>query len=63
MGNEAVRFYSQQFQGENFDRDWSMLNHIPKLITDEENEEMVLLPEEQKVREAVFGLNENSAVA
>lgn len=40
-----------------------MLNHIPKLIIDEENEEMVLFPEEQKVREAVFGLNENSAVA
>lgn len=37
-----------------------MINHLPRLLTNEENEEMVKLLEEKEVKEAIFSLNENS---
>lgn len=54
MGFKAVRFFSQQFQAENMDADRSSINHIPKLIIETENENMVILPEEDEVKHAVF---------
>lgn len=41
---EVVGFFSRQFQREKFNRDWSMLSQIPKMISEEENKEMVLHP-------------------
>lgn len=41
--------------------DFSILEYIPNLITDQENEDIVKLPDEEKVKEAIFSLNGNSA--
>lgn len=38
-----------------------MLYHIPKLIIEEENDDILQLSEENEVRSAIFELNENSA--
>lgn len=38
-----------------------MLEHIPKLITDADNEKLTALPTITEVRNAVFGLTGDSA--
>lgn len=34
-----MEFFKAQFSEENSNQDWDMLKHIPKLITDDENEQ------------------------
>lgn len=57
----TVEFFNKQFQAEDCERNNNMLQHIPKIITKEENEEMVRFSDNEEVLAAVKGLNENSA--
>lgn len=41
-------------------RNFTNLSHIPKLITDEENEKMIMLPTQEEVKKVVFELNGDS---
>lgn len=54
IGSEAVNFFCNQFQEEQFDGEYTLLQQVPKLITDEENELMVVLQEVSEVRDAVY---------
>ncbi|KAH0696110.1 hypothetical protein KY290_013471 [Solanum tuberosum] len=60
-GEEAVNYFSEQFKEENITIYFSMLDLIEKSITEEENEEMVRLPEQDEVKRVVFELNGSSA--
>lgn len=44
--NEVVVFFHQQFQEEGHNQNFDILESIPRLFSDEENEIMVKLPEE-----------------
>jgi len=44
IGEAAVQFFYEQFKAEETSQDYTMLRHIPKLITDAENEKMIKLP-------------------
>lgn len=61
IGEAAVAFFSNQFKEEGNAPNFSMLTHIPKLITDEDNEEMIKLPNLDEVKRVVFELNGDSA--
>lgn len=61
IGEAAVSHFAEQFQEEDYDRDVDMLNHIPNIITEVENEEMSRLPDLDEVKEIIFALNANSA--
>ncbi|KAH0713632.1 hypothetical protein KY289_009591 [Solanum tuberosum] len=61
IGEEAVHVFKEQFMENNNPTDFSMLDIIPKLISDEQNEEMGRLPTEEEVKEVVFAMNGDSA--
>lgn len=54
MGNEAINFFSKQFNEEEYDEDYSMLDVILRIITNIKNEEMVQLLEEKELKKVVF---------
>jgi len=61
IGEEAVNVFKDQFRETNVPTDFSMLDHIPKMISEEQNEEMGRLPAEEEIKEVVFALNGDSA--
>lgn len=54
-------FFSQQFRDEGFQGDYSLLENVPKIIIERDNDAMTTLPEEREVRDVVFSLNKSSA--
>ncbi|KAH0638863.1 hypothetical protein KY285_035449 [Solanum tuberosum] len=54
IGEEAVDVFKDQFQETQETTDYSMLQSIPRLITDEQNVEMERLPEKNEVKKVVF---------
>ncbi|XP_060202706.1 uncharacterized protein LOC132631120 [Lycium barbarum] len=61
IAQEAIRFFSDQFKEENIPTDFSMLDKIPKMVTEEQNQQLYEMPDEAEVKRAVFGLNGDSA--
>ncbi|WMV28797.1 hypothetical protein MTR67_022182 [Solanum verrucosum] len=61
IGKEAEKFFTEQFKQEQQDQDFTMLHHIPKMITNEQNEKMTRLPSAEEVKYVVFELNGDSA--
>ncbi|XP_049393529.1 uncharacterized protein LOC125857915 [Solanum stenotomum] len=61
MGEEAVKVFQHQFQEESFERDFSMVENIPQLITSEENDRLTRLPDGKEVKRVVFQLDGTSA--
>ncbi|XP_060202778.1 uncharacterized protein LOC132631203 [Lycium barbarum] len=61
IAQEAIRFFSDQFKEENIPTDFSMLDKIPKMVTEEQNQQLYEMPDEVEVKRAVFGLNGDSA--
>ncbi|XP_060210427.1 uncharacterized protein LOC132637337 [Lycium barbarum] len=61
IAQEAIRFFSDQFKEENIPTDFSMLDKIPKMVTEEQNQQLYEMPDEAEVKKAVFGLNGDSA--
>ncbi|XP_060216354.1 uncharacterized protein LOC132643852 [Lycium barbarum] len=58
---EAITFFQSQFTAETEATDFELLKHIPKLISEEQNKEINEFPEENEIKNAIFGLNVNSA--
>jgi len=56
-----VEFYHNQFTQERDASSFSLLRHIPELITYEENSDLCKLPELDEVRKAIFNLNRDRA--
>ncbi|XP_059294411.1 uncharacterized protein LOC132047376 [Lycium ferocissimum] len=50
----AVQFFQDQFTQEAYNSDFSTINIVPKLITDEYNEMLCALPTEDEVKKAAF---------
>uniref|UniRef100_A0A0V0HB06 Putative ovule protein n=1 Tax=Solanum chacoense TaxID=4108 RepID=A0A0V0HB06_SOLCH len=50
IGEEAVHVFKEQFMENNNPTDFSMLDIIPKLVSDEQNEDMGKLPTEDEVK-------------
>ncbi|XP_049379842.1 uncharacterized protein LOC125844580 [Solanum stenotomum] len=61
IGEAAVQFYKDQFSEERRVEEYSMLEHIPKCITNAENEVMTKLSNQDEVKKVVFKLNGSSA--
>lgn len=61
MAEEAIRFFNEQFQEERVPTDFGILDHIPTLLDEGHNQELIKQPSKEEVRQAVFGLNGESA--
>ncbi|KAH0757928.1 hypothetical protein KY290_021421 [Solanum tuberosum] len=60
-GEIEVEYFQNQFSEEERHRDYGLLQHIPRLISEEQNEEMFQLPRKEEVRKVVFKLNGENA--
>lgn len=56
----SMTYFTNQFQEDTFNQDISMLDCIPKLVTDEENENMTKLIKQDEVKQVIHELNGNS---
>lgn len=57
ISKEAVSFFANHFRDEESLEDFNILYHIPKLISDEKNMIMNVLPKMEEVKAVVFELN------
>ncbi|WMV51940.1 hypothetical protein MTR67_045325 [Solanum verrucosum] len=54
IGEEAITVFQQQFMETNINQDYSMLDYIPLLISGEDNDAMIKLPDMEEVKMVVF---------
>ncbi|XP_070017747.1 uncharacterized protein [Nicotiana sylvestris] len=57
----AVNFYQDLFNSGNLDIDMSIMNCIPRLISDDDNIMLLAEPSQEEVRNAIFFINPNSS--
>ncbi|XP_060210793.1 uncharacterized protein LOC132637772 [Lycium barbarum] len=60
VAGKVVNFFHKQFTHEEVSKDSQILNHIPKLIREEDNMLLAEQPTMEEVQKAVFELNEDS---
>uniref|UniRef100_A0A0V0HQ57 Putative ovule protein n=1 Tax=Solanum chacoense TaxID=4108 RepID=A0A0V0HQ57_SOLCH len=61
IANEAVNHFQSQFHQDRDEKNITLLEHIPELITEEENAELGVVPDEDEVKNAVYKLNGDSS--
>ncbi|XP_060201759.1 uncharacterized protein LOC132630196 [Lycium barbarum] len=61
IAEEAIGFFQAQFHETVIPTQFDILKHVPSMITNEQNEELVAVPTKEEVKHAVFGLNSTSA--
>ncbi|XP_075096407.1 uncharacterized protein LOC142174500 [Nicotiana tabacum] len=61
IAKEAVKSFKDQFTKNTIPLDFRILDHIPTLIDGEQNAELLKQPNKEEVKQAVFGLNGESA--
>ncbi|KAG5632630.1 hypothetical protein H5410_004347 [Solanum commersonii] len=55
-----IGIFGEQFRENDYVDDYAMLDHIPRCITEEENDAMCSLPTNEEVKKVVFELNGSS---
>nr|XP_016449536.1 PREDICTED: uncharacterized protein LOC107774498 [Nicotiana tabacum] len=58
---EAVKFYQEQFREDTIPTTFHIIDHIPSMVTMEQNEKLNNNPTREEIKHAVFGLNGDSA--
>ncbi|XP_055814563.1 uncharacterized protein LOC129884258 [Solanum dulcamara] len=58
---EAIKYYTAQFTKEEDPKDYEILNHLPRMIFEEDNVMFEAEPTEEEVKRVVFQLNSDSA--
>ncbi|XP_070015054.1 uncharacterized protein [Nicotiana sylvestris] len=58
---EAVKFYQEQFREDTIPTTFHIIDHIPSMVTMEQNEKLNSNPTREEIKHAVFGLNGDSA--
>lgn len=60
IASEAVRFFQQQFT-EDFPENFDVLEHNPEMISSDQNESLIQIPDELEIKRAAFALNGESS--
>ncbi|XP_019241420.1 PREDICTED: uncharacterized protein LOC109221391 [Nicotiana attenuata] len=55
IANEAVHFFEQQFHEESIPTDFSIINYVPSMMTEEQNYDLTRLPTIEEVKRAIIG--------
>lgn len=61
MAEEAVNFFKDQFCENMVPTTLNIIDHVPQLVDMEQNANLIKQPTREEVKQAVFGLNEESA--
>ncbi|XP_075108822.1 uncharacterized protein LOC142180675 [Nicotiana tabacum] len=57
---EAVKFYHEQFREDTIPTNFHIIDHIPSMVTMEQNEKLNNNPTREEIKHVVFGLNGDS---
>ncbi|XP_071906091.1 uncharacterized protein [Coffea arabica] len=60
IGAEAVRYFEDLFTAQHVASSSTLLNHIPKILTVEENDLLEQVPSEEEIRSTVFAMDGDS---
>ncbi|XP_019225233.1 PREDICTED: uncharacterized protein LOC109206828 [Nicotiana attenuata] len=60
IADEAVNFYKDQFCETATPTAFHIIDHVPCLVDREHNEKLITMPTKEEVKQAVFGLNDES---
>ncbi|XP_060182970.1 uncharacterized protein LOC132612915 [Lycium barbarum] len=61
LAEEATQFYHHQFTQEDISSDFSLLQHVPNMVTQEKNQILTSMPTLEDVKNAVFDLSGDSS--
>ncbi|XP_075074578.1 uncharacterized protein LOC142162156 [Nicotiana tabacum] len=61
IAEEAIHFFKQQFHEPSVPTEFTILDHVPVIMNDEQNNDLTRKPTMEEVKKAVFGLNGDSA--
>ncbi|XP_075092579.1 uncharacterized protein LOC142172788 [Nicotiana tabacum] len=61
IAEEAIKFYEEQFTEAATPLSFDILEHVPNMINNEQNAELIKQPTKEEVKVAVLGLNGDSA--
>ncbi|XP_059291469.1 uncharacterized protein LOC132044948 [Lycium ferocissimum] len=61
LAEEATQFYHHQFTQEDISSDFSLLQHVPNMFTQEENQVLTSMPTLEDVKKAIFDLSGDSS--
>ncbi|XP_075080475.1 uncharacterized protein LOC107786790 [Nicotiana tabacum] len=61
IATEVVKFYQEQFREDTIPTTFHIIDHIPSMITMEQNEKLNSNPTREEIKHAVFGLNGDTA--
>lgn len=61
ISDAVVQFFQEQFKSEEISGNYSMIDHIPRMINEDQNEEVIKIPNQEEVKKIVFELNGSSA--
>ncbi|XP_019258573.1 PREDICTED: uncharacterized protein LOC109236798 [Nicotiana attenuata] len=61
IAEEAIRFYKDQFTETIVPNNFHIMEHVPRLVEREQNENLIATPTREEVKRAVYGLNTDSA--
>ncbi|XP_075099236.1 uncharacterized protein LOC142176074 [Nicotiana tabacum] len=61
MAEEAVKFFTDQFHENNVPDNFVILDHVQRMVNNDQNDMLLRQPNKDEVKEAVFGLNGDSA--
>lgn len=63
MVEEAVSFYQKQFTQEEESIDYTLLDHIPNMISTDTNDFLCTHPDHEEIKKAIFMMNGGSVYA
>ncbi|XP_019251178.1 PREDICTED: uncharacterized protein LOC109230104 [Nicotiana attenuata] len=61
IAEEAVNFYNEQFTESVVPSNFHIMEHVPRILENGQNENLVAIPTREEVKNAVYGLNGDSA--
>lgn len=61
ISKEAIVFFHKQFSKEDINTNFSLLNNIPRLVTDTDNDNLTVNPSMEELRDVVFSMSSNSS--
>ncbi|XP_060177773.1 uncharacterized protein LOC132607707 [Lycium barbarum] len=61
IAEEAIRFFTDQFTKENDPTRFEILDHLPRMISKDQNSRIIEMPNEEEIKTIVFSLNRESS--
>lgn len=61
MAEETVKFFTAQFHEDTIPTSFEIIDHVPNMLNEAENQDLIRQPTREEVKQAVYGSNGQSA--